>query len=276
MTHWTKDIYSWIVNRQLNMSIPFTWLLPKAQKIIDQMDFRYDSIMVGGPAVYLMPSYLTGCEIGHESNGILQRINPQATRTTTGCPGRCKFCGIGCGLIEPGGLVELDDWFDAPILCDNNLLAASIEHFDKVCDRLEKYQFCDFNQGLDIRYLNEHHAERLSKLNHPMIRLACDSKTDIPNWIKAFDYLRNAGISKKNIRSYALIAFDSGVEEAWERCNWIESKRIKVLPMWFHELDCLELNQLTSNQIDLGWDEPARKRIMGYYYRHRGVPLNIS
>ena len=66
--------------------------------------------MVGGPAVELMPDYLAGLEhitIGRHMPGVLQRVNPLATRTTEGCTRSCGFCGVGTGRIEGGGYVFL-------------------------------------------------------------------------------------------------------------------------------------------------------------------------
>jgi len=258
------------------MSIPFTWLLPKSKKILTQLDFSWDNAIVGGPAVMLMPEYLSdilNVEKRDEYPGILQMINPLATRTTLGCPNKCKFCGIGTGKIECCGFVELNDWHDAPILCDNNLLAASIEHFDKVIDRLIKHGWADFNQGLDCRLLNEHHAKRFREIDNPKIRLALDGMNVKDTWQRAFDLLRNAGIKKREITSYCIIGFNTGIEECWERCNYIDKHNIDVYPMWYHPLDSLEWNQVTDEQRDLGWNNHERARIMGYYYKRRGVPL---
>src|ERR1035437_8232344 len=141
---WPKNIVCWNEGdgkgdrgRQC-MTIPFTWLLPAAQRIIDSFPGVW---IAGGPAVMLMPDYLHDTQIGYEYPGILQRINPEATRTTTGCPNQCAFCGVK--TIEPRW-AELRDWPDRPVLCDNNILAASDEHFERVCLRLRNHGWCDF------------------------------------------------------------------------------------------------------------------------------------
>ena len=199
---------------------------------------------------------------------ILQRIHPLATRSTTGCPCKCDFCGIGRGLIEPGGLRCLTDWPDLPIQADNNLFAAPDAHFDKVIDRLVKWGWADFNQGVDARFLNAHHASRLVEIKKPLVRLALDSPDSKSIWDNAFNLLREYKLPKSAIRSYALIGFDSGPAEAWERCRWIEAHGIKALPMWYHALDALEYNSVTEDQQKLGWDDEKRKDIMMYYYQH--------
>uniref|UniRef100_A0A6M3KXY2 Radical SAM superfamily protein n=1 Tax=viral metagenome TaxID=1070528 RepID=A0A6M3KXY2_9ZZZZ len=267
---WPKKQITWIEDRTLYISVPFTWCLPEVKTIIQQRSFFWNSVIVGGPAIYLMPDYLAEIDyvsVGHNMDGVLQRVNPMATRTTIGCIRSCKFCGV---RKFEGDFKELEDWPNLPIICDNNLLAASQKHFDKVIDRLVKWEWADFNQGLDSRLLTEYHAGRLSRIKKPIIRLALDSIKYIDAWVVAFEKLIKAGIAKTNIRSYAIVGFDSDPSECWTRCELITKQGIKVLPMWYHALDTLEKNIVTKNQTDLGWNDYERKRIMGWYYKHRG------
>jgi len=255
------------------VSIPFTWDLPNVFTIIRNGSFFWDDIVVGGPAVELMPGFFSSLSYvseGHNLPGVLQRVNPFATRTTEGCVRRCGFCAIGTGKIE-AKYKELDEWPDLPVICDNNLLAASKEHFDRVIDRLIVHGCADFNQGIDARLLTDYHARRMAEIKKPTIRLALDRMNYRDQWEDAFSRLRIAGISKKNISSYCLIAFDSGPDECWQRCEWVETHGIKAYPMWFHRLDQLERNIVTHEQQQLGWDDAKRRHIMGYYYKHRGT-----
>lgn len=200
---WPKEPLFWMESGVPHVSVPFTWDLPLVRRVVA----RHPAAVVGGPAVDLMPDFFADMphvRVGREMPGILQRVNPLATRTTTGCVRRCGFCGIGQGLIEPGGLRELEDWPDLPILVDNNLLAASQEHFDRVMDRLETtWGWGDFTQGVDSRLLTEHHAERFARLRNrrTRIRLALDSMAYADGWERAFGLLRRAGVPKSYIKS---------------------------------------------------------------------------
>jgi hypothetical protein len=277
VSRWPKDIFIYTENHILYISVPFTWLMPRALRTITFYAYSscFKEIQIGGPGCYLAlhyyPDFLRDLpvKVGYDLPGILQRINPLATRTTTGCIRKCQFCGIGCGVIEPGGIVELDDWLDLPIIIDNNVLAATIPHFDKVIDRLIPHGWADFEQGLDARKLTEYHAQRIAEIKEPMVRLALDSMSYRESWEEAYEKLRSAGIRKRQIRSYALIAFDSDPIEAWERCNFIESKGIRVLPMWYHSLDCLKANSVSDAQTKLGWNDYERRRIMQWFYKHK-------
>jgi len=274
VANWPKDITVWHEGDTGYMSVPFTWLLPKARHAIRQRTFFASRWVVGGPAVQLMPDYLadTDAEVGGDMPGVLQRVNPYATRTTTGCPNRCQFCGIGRRLIE-GDFCELPDWPDGPILCDNNLLAASREHFERVIDRLRPWGWCDFNQGLDARLLTPWHAARIATLRRPMVRLALDSDSEREVWARAVDYLLTAGIAKRNIRTYVLCGFRGSPEENWLRCEFVQSFKIRALPMWFHPLDALEYGAVTEGQQQAGWTKQKQRQLMQWYYKHRGSNL---
>jgi hypothetical protein len=275
MNDWPKKPYSWIVDRILHISIPFTWNLPGIRSMLQQRSFFWDCAVIGGPAIELLPDFFDDIEyvtIGHSYSGVLQKINPLATRTTTGCIRHCKYCAIGTGKVESGGLKCLDDWPDLPLICDNNLLAAPIEHFDKVVNRLKKHDGVDFNQGLDSRLLTDYHANRIkeiSGLKKRGIRLALDDMIYSDIWGTAVEKLKHAGIAKRNISSYALIGFNSDPSEAWARCEWIEKQGPMVLPMWFHKLDQLERNIITPEQESLGWNDYERRKIMQWFYHHK-------
>jgi len=220
--------------------------------------------------VRLMPDYLADVatvDIG-DLAGVLQRVNPQATRTTSGCPNRCKFCAVP--KIE-GNFKEFDTWPPGPIICDNNLLAASVPHFDRVMDGLEKIGWCDFNQGLDCRLLTDHHAERIGRIKKAMVRLALDSESEKNAWSEAFGRLRKHKTAKHRIRCYALVGFRDSPDESWQRCEWIESHGIKSLPMWHHSLDQLEPNIVRPDQEKDGWNDLERRRLMGWFYQHRNM-----
>ena len=250
------------------VSVPFTWNLPALRAEFEQRDFQYDAVVVGGPAVQLMPGMLTGLPhvtIGDDMPGVMQRINPLATVTTRGCPNKCKFCAVP---FTEGWFRELSDWPDLPVLCDNNLLECSQAHFDRVMDRLERHKWCDFNQGLDCRRLTAYHAERIGRIKGAIVRLALDNTATEAAWLGAAETLHEKGTAWNRIRSYVLCGHDSGIDDAWKRCGFVEKVNAMPLPQWFHELDATEENTVTAKQAALGWTDDERKRIMRHYYRH--------
>ena len=266
---WPKKPIRWIENRRLHVSIPFTWNLPEVFNDLCQRSFEYDDAIVGGPAVKLMPDFfdqIPGVIVGDHYPGVLQKMNPKATRTTIGCVRRCPYCAVK--RLEPK-FTELDDWPDLPEVVDNNLLASSTPHFDKVIDRLLKHDYAIFNSGLDTRLLTPYHAQRLAELNNPIVYLALDSMSYIDAWTDALFLLRSAKLPKKSIRTYALVGFNSDPGEAWERCEYIESFGVKAFPMFYRPLDALSKTDLTDDQKRLGWTDFERRKIMQWFYKHK-------
>ena len=269
---WQKGPLFWDVNGIRYVSIPFTWNLPSVKMIVQSILWRRTKFKIGGPAIQLIPDFFLDCsnvELGNSYPNVLQMMNPNATRTTTGCIRKCKFCGIGTGKIENGGFKELNDWPDLPIICDNNLLASSQIHFDKVMNRLENHTGVDFNQGLDARKLTPYHAERFARLKSPIIRLACDHKNTIPKWEESLRILLSSGVKKSWIKTYCLIGFDSDPSESWERCEYIQktiNNFSSCLPMWYHSLDCLEWNKVTNEQEELGWTKKEQIKLLRRFY----------
>lgn len=275
---WSSGILTWDDPQALNISVVFTWHLPLAKAYANSLS---RTVRIGGPAVELaqktLPGFFDDCKatIGGNLPGVLQRWNPHATRTSIGCPRMCKFCSVplveASAALEQFGsrLVPLADWPDLPVIADNNLLATPIAHFDRVCDRLEKWEWCDFNQGTDARLLNQHHAERIARLPNVVIRLALDSLSYRDSWDRALELLLQAGVKKRQIRTYCLMGFGTSPAECWQTCHYIESQGIHPLPMWFHELDTLKHNIVTERQKQLGWNDYERRRLMQWFYQHK-------
>ena len=265
---WPKGPTYWMDDDTGYISVPFTWNI---QDVVDETNSNLfvRKWIIGGPAAILMKGRLLKnprVTVLDNMDGVLQRVNSQATRTTIGCPNGCKFCAVP---KTEGCLVELEDWPDLPVLCDNNLFAASASHIDKVFDRLEKLRGVDFNQGVDYRRINGHIIDRIKRLKSPIVRLACDGEKSKDGWLEALECMRGKGIPKSWFRSYILVGFDSGFDECWERCKFVESHGVLPLPQWFHELDSLKPNIITEKQEALGWTERERTGLMGYFYQRR-------
>ena len=159
-----------------------------------------------------------------------------ATRTSIGCPRKCKFC-----VNEKKDLIEFNKWENLPIICDDNLFACSMEHFEKVIFKLlKKWDWCDFNQGLDSRLLKEEHIDLIKKIKKPLLRVAFDSNRYKKHWCEAVELILSKGIKRNCISTLSLIGFDSGPDEAWERCKFIKREfRIDPVPMWFSRIKCV-------------------------------------
>jgi len=274
---WPKHSIQWIVDRVLYVSIPATWDLPPLLNQFNRNSILYDSIIVGGPGIYLIPDYFKSLEpyvtVGKYYPGVLQKFNPFATKTTVGCPKACKWCPVK--VVEPE-FQCMPEWPDGQLIWDNNLLAAPLPHFDKVIDGLSKHKWSDFAAGLDAQFLEPYHAQRIARLRNCIVRLACDTMQNKERFLSAIDILLSAGFPRSRIRTFCLVGFNEGIDSDWQRAMWIRSLKISVVPTWYHNCTTTEFNKVIPEQIDWGWNEYERKRIFSYFYYHKGSPYSQS
>jgi len=257
MYNWRKGIAQWRIKDTLYLSIVFTWDLPEARKIAEASKKH---VIVGGPAVSLMPDYLADvAEIGKSlPYSPLSFHNPMATFTSRGCPNKCGFCAVH--RIEPD-FIEYDDFLIRPVVCDNNLLACSDRHFDRVIDQLKVLPFVDFNQGLEAARFASYHAERIAEIRHAKVRFSLDSWEDQGDVYHAVCRCRWNGI--KDIGIYVLIGYDDTPEEAKEKLEWVRSLKIMPNPMRYQPLDLLVKNAY----IGEGWTKKELEDVQRYYSR---------
>lgn len=266
---WPKRTVEWTEDNTAYLSVPFTWNLPEVySRCVWYRTQGYD-VRAGGPAVGLMPSYLSGvADIGGEVEA-LTKHNPDATFTSRGCIRHCQFCAVP--KIE-GELREFTDWEPKPIICDNNLLACSLRHFHTVIDRLKPVADVDFNQGLDARLLKQHHIDRLRELNLHCVRLAWDNIHLESMVINAVDRLLAAGLPKSKVRVYVLIGFDDSPDDALYRCQTLKDIGVLPYPQRFEPLDTLRQN----SYVGKNWTAIGLIDFIRYWSRqHRfsGIPF---
>lgn len=255
---WAKGIVEWSENGVSYLSIPFTWNLPSAYSRCVWLRREGYAIRAGGPAVALMPRCLSEVAAVGGDTDALWRHNPTATFTTRGCIRRCEFCAVP--KIE-GDFRELPTWEAKPVVCDNNLLASSRWHFDRVIDSLKPLRAVDFNQGLDARLLNSHHIERLRELNLPVIRLAWDSIDLEAVVLSAIRRLLDVGFPRSRIKVYVLFGFRDTPGDALYRCQTLKGMGIMPNPQRYNPLDTLK----KDSYVAPSWTE-RKLRDFGRYW----------
>lgn len=255
---WSKRIVEWQHDDTAYLSVVFSWQLPEAYQRAVWLKAEGYHVRAGGPAVTVQPDYLAGvAQVGGEVNA-LPRHNPNATFTSRGCIRRCSFCAVPS--IE-GDLVELNDWEPKPVVCDNNLLACSRAHVARVIDRLKPLSGIDFNQGLDARLMTKHHADRLAELDLKFVRLAWDSIKSESEFMRSFELLREAGITKRAIRVYVLLGFGDTPEDALYRLETIRGLGIMPNPMRYQPLKTMR----KDSYVAPGWVDRELKRYVRYW-----------
>lgn len=256
MIRWHEDTTEYI-------SFPFSWEFYQWTQEY-QPSCIYNRTIIGGGAVTISPDWTPpGVEIGEPIPGAYKKHSPLFTRTTEGCIRRCGFCAVP--KIE-GEFRELAEWEAKPLVIDNNILASSKKHFDKVIDSLKEIKNIDFNQGLDARLLTKYHAERLAEIGAKS-RLAFDSIAYEKDFLRAYQILRDAGIPKRLISVYVLIGFKDNPEDALNRLTTVNNLGIKPFPMRYQPIDTKKKNSFISEN----WTHKELQRYVRYWSNLRYV-----
>ena len=243
---WKKGIAQWRSDGVLNLSVPFTWLLDDAKRYASMVQCE---VRIGGPALMERNEY-DGMEP-------ITFHNPNATFTTRGCPNRCPFCAVP---VLEGELREIKNFRPAPVICDNNFLAASIGHIKRVVESVRDYPLVDFNQGLDARRFTKEKAEILSQLRCK-VRFSFDHVNQESVVKDAIDICRER--TTKNIGIYVLIGFDDTPEDAHYRLEKIREWGIRPNAMRYQPLDAKRKNEYVAPK----WTEFELKKMTRYYNR---------
>lgn len=154
---------------------------------------------------------------------------------TRGCPNNCDFCAVNS--IEPEfinflpikrQIRAIEELYGAKhnlILMDNNVLASS--EFEKIISDIielgfykgaklnNKLRYVDFNQGIDIRLLDERKIELLSNIALKPLRLAFDHISLKNKYIKSVKLAAQYKI--KHISNYILYNYNDTPVDFYER-----------------------------------------------------------
>lgn len=139
-------------------------------------------------------------EIGGTGYDLYKKLPPEIENvkvrinwgfTSRGCIRKCAFCFVPEkeGMIHPVG--DIYDIWDGKnktlVIMDNNILALK-DHFKKICSQLRKEKLkVDFNQGLDIRLLDEELLQELKTVSHFEYKFAWDNEENLEDkfrWVK--------------------------------------------------------------------------------------------
>lgn len=256
---WLGTFAEWTDDRSAYISVVFSWDVQKAYMRAAALRQEGYSVHVGGPAALMQWQVFEDvCANGIAHISALPRHNRNATFTSRGCIRKCGFCVVP--KVE-GELWELPHWEPRPIICDNNLLACSRVHFDKVIDQLRVIEGVDFNQGLDARLLTKHHADRLAELDLAFVRLAWDSIKNESELHQAYDLLRDAGIPKSKIRVYVMIGYKDSPDDALYRLNEVRKLGVMPNPMRYQPLFAVKRDKYVGEC----WTEKELTRYMRYW-----------
>lgn len=177
-------------------------------------------------------------------------IYPELTKDTAygfltrGCPRGCGFCHVkdkeGRCSYKVADLSEFWRGQKNIVLCDPNILACP-EHPQLLQQLIESKAKVEFNQGLDIRLINDRNLELLKDINLKNIHLAFDRWEDkdiieprLREFVKKTGFNRNKG----KVMVYILVNFNTTLEQDIYRIQLCRELNISPYPMIYDKEHC--------------------------------------
>jgi len=159
---------------------------------------------------------------------------------TRGCIRNCPFCIVPKkeGLIHQ--VADIEEFWNGQgrlMLLDNNLTAAPNVFEKSVPKLIDLHIRVDFNQGLDVRLINDSKAKLLSRVRlWKQIHLAWDNVKDEKEVLRGLEILLKYN-SPKRLMVYVLIGFDSTPTEDLYRVETLREMRLDSFAMPFNRRD---------------------------------------
>lgn len=154
-----------------------------------------------------------------------------------GCFRKCPWCIVNSKegkLRENADIYEFwDKRYKEIVLLDNNILGLR-KHFFKICEQILKENLIvDFNQGLDIRLMDNEFAKILKSLRHKEYKFAFDNMRDEEAVKTGIETLKRHGINRSTF--YILVGFNTTLKEDFYRCNMLKELGQSVYVMRYRK-----------------------------------------
>lgn len=175
---------------EIHISVSFSWDIEKARWLKEQWGY-IAPVKIGGPSID-----------GEPTNGFKAGVylKKGTTITSRGCPNHCPWCFVRRGLIE------LDNFPEGNVIQDNNLLACSDDHLNKVFQMLSHQKRIDFCGGLEPSRITDKIIDKLRGLSVYQLWLSYDQADAEKPLTKAIEKLKKH-FRRNQIRCYVLIGF---------------------------------------------------------------------
>jgi len=183
---------------EVHISTTFTWGIERAYKLANEWRRFAKRVKIDGPA------------FNNRGNNFKlgMYLRKGVTITSRGCPKKCDFCFVP---KREGKIKELPIVL-GNIIQDNNLLACSKTHINKVFAMLKTQKHIDFPGGLDVYYITDKIVEQLRGLRIYQLWLSFDKPHNEKVLKKAVRKLSQY-FRRDQIRCYVLIGYEGDTIE---------------------------------------------------------------
>ena len=156
---------------------------------------------------------------------------------TRGCPRGCGFCHVkdkeGRKSYKVADLSEFWHGQKKIVLCDPNILACK-DHMELLQQLADSRAKVNFNQGIDIRLVNDRNMELLKKIRLDGIHFAFDRWQDkdiIEPRLRAFAEKTGYSRNKGKVMVYILTNYDTTLEQDLYRIQLCRELNFSPYPM---------------------------------------------
>ena len=156
-----------------------------------------------------------------------------------GCPRGCDFCHVarkeGRRSYKVADLSEF--WKDQKniILLDPNILACP-EWSDLLRQVRDSNAWIEFNQGFDIRIMDEARTDAIMQLKINMLHFAWDKYEDGEMIKPRFElFKKRSGIDHRKLLVYVLCNFNTTVQQDLERICWLRDHGYEPFVMLYNK-----------------------------------------
>ena len=155
---------------------------------------------------------------------------------TRGCPRHCQFCVVaekeGTVSYKVANLSEFWRGQKEIVFCDPNILACK-DYKDLLQQVIDSKAKVEFNQGLDVRFINEESMEMLKKIKLTNIHLAWDNPRDEITPKKLEFFAERYEKRLKDVFVYVLVNYWSNLESDLKRIYWLRDLGFSPFVMVF-------------------------------------------
>lgn len=192
---------------------------------------------------------------------------------TRGCPRGCEFCHVapkeGRCSVKVADLSEFWRGQKNIVLCDPNILACP-DHMELLQQLIDSKAKIEFNQGIDIRLVNDQNIELLKQIRLNGIHFAFDRWEDkdiIEPKLRLFAEKTHFDKDKGRVMVYILTNYNTTIEQDIYRIQLCRELRFAPYPMIYdkeHAKPIYKKLQRWCNNF-IFWNVPTFEE-----YQHKG------